>query len=71
MKAIKVASRASLCGILGFLLGNVYPFTGGPLVKMAQPFSPIRMDVGILYAVIGAFAGVIILGMVGLQKERE
>jgi hypothetical protein len=69
--AFTIAFRAILCGALGLLVGNYYPFSGGPLVSLAEPFSPVRMEVGIGYAIVGSIAGVILLALADGTRKKE
>jgi len=48
---IERAIAAILGGVVfaggGFALGNWYPLTGGLLARIAEPFSPLRIEIGI------------------------
>jgi len=69
---------------LGFVIGEFAPFTGAItikdggiwqipqlLVKMGEPFSPVRNAAALDYAIIGAFIEAIIGVALSQQKKQK
>ena len=59
-------------GIVCVLLGEFAPFTGGFLVQhIAEPFSPVRNQVAMGYAVVGAVIAAVLALLVALSARRK
>ena len=57
-----------LLGSIGYFMGQYKPFTGGFLISIAEPFSPIRNQTAYGYTIVGLILG----GVLGLMiKEKK
>jgi len=60
--AQRIIGALLLCGVLGaigYFVGQYAPFTGG-LASIAEPFSRVRNETAMGYAIVGGLIGIVL-----------
>ncbi len=71
MSIERIIAAVIMCiifSVIGFFLGEYFPFTGG-LASFAEPFSQIRNNLAVSYAIVGGIIGILVGLMVQPRKK--